>query len=143
VTIIDRIGDIAQARAKEAGEAADKLRYALCALLQGAPSEPGPNKRLTVRLNDNASIARAKEWTSLFDQRVQSVFFEAEFWSEAVGDEADHRRRWRERLRALATEVFSEAAEAAPRTEMRRIRAIARAKSLLEGQMRNWLEQLA
>jgi len=43
----------------------------------------------------------------------------------------------------VASDVFTEAAEAAPRTEMRRIRAIARGCSMLDGQMTNWLKEMA
>jgi hypothetical protein len=46
-------------------------------------------------------------------------------------------------LRALADTVFDEAAEAAPRTEMRRVRAISRGRSMLDGQMVKWLKEIA
>jgi len=38
--------------------------------------------------------------------------------------------------------VFDTAAEAAPRTEVRRIRAIARARSFLDGQMGKWMKDV-
>ena len=61
---------------------------------------------------------------------------------QARRGEAAHRTRWRERLRDIAGEVFAEAAEAAPRTEMRRIRAKARARTMLDAQMAKWLKEV-
>ena len=74
---------------------------------------------------------------------VDRTFFDRAFWDEAAGDTADHRLAWRERLRALAKIILVEAAEAAPRTEMRRVRAIARSRSMFDAQMSKWFKEIA
>ena len=141
--VFDRIGNVARTRTAEAGAAADKLRLALYALLQGAPSEDAKHKKIAIRLKDNASDDRARKWTSVFHARVDRLFFDAAFWMEVAEPDGDHRLAWRERLKAVAGEVFDEAAEAVPRTQVRRVRAVVRSRSLLDGQMHNWLKEVA
>ena len=135
VEVLDRIGDVAKARSDEAGEAGTRLRRALISLVQGGPEK--------ARLDDDAAGKKVDPWVRRFDARADRVFFDDAFWSEAANTAVNPRREWRERLRLLADNVFDEAAEAAPRTEMRRIRAIARAKSYLEGQMAKWIGEVA
>lgn len=132
---LDRIGDVAINRSKEAGEAGSRLRRSLISLVQGGPEQ--------ARFDDDAAAKKIAPWMARFDRWVDRGFFDDDFWSEAANTAADPRRKWRERLRALASEVFDEAAEAAPRTQMRRVRAIARARSYLEGQMNKWIGELA
>jgi CRISPR system Cascade subunit CasA len=135
VDVLDRIGDVARARSNDAGEAGKRLRRALISLVQGGPDQ--------ARLDDDAAGKKVDPWVRRFDTRADGVFFDDAFWLEAASKPGDHRRLWRERLRDMARDVFDEAAEAAPRTEMRRIRAIARAKSYLEGQMAKWIGEIA
>jgi CRISPR system Cascade subunit CasA len=45
-------------------------------------------------------------------------------------------------LRATASDVFETAAEAAPRTEIRRIRARVRARAFFDGQMGKWMQEV-
>lgn len=134
-TALDRIGDIARVRADEASDAGRKLRLALISLVQGGPEQ--------VRPDDDAAKKKVESWVERFDLVVDREFFERPFWNEAADDSEDHRRLWREWLRDRAREVFYDATEAAPRTDMRRVRAIARAKSLLEGVMKKWIEEVA
>ena len=132
---LDRVADVARTRADEAGEARLRLRRALILLVQGGPDQ--------ARLDDDAAAKKVEPWVRGFEQRVDREFFGDPLWNEAAGDDANHREAWRKRLRALACAVFAEAARAAPRTEMRRIRAIARARSMLDGQMTKWLKEVA
>jgi CRISPR system Cascade subunit CasA len=132
---LDRIGDIARTRSDEAGEARQRLRRALILLVQGGPDQ--------ARLDDDSAGKKVEPWVRSFEQRVDREFFGDPLWNEAAGDDANHRETWRKRLRELAREVFAEAAEAAPRTEMRRIRAIARARTMLDAQMAKWLKEVA
>lgn len=76
-----------------------------------------------------------------FDLAVDREFFGPPFWSEAAGDAGAHRSPWRKRLRAIASDVFNEAAEGAPRTDMRRVRARAVARGYLDGQMAKWIKE--
>ena len=52
-----------------------------------------------------------------------------------------HSRPWRVRLREIAREVFEEAAKAAPRTHVRRVRAYVRARSFLDAQLYRFVEE--
>jgi len=134
-TVLDRVGNVARIRSDEAAEAGRRLRRALFMLIQGGPDE--------VRFDDESAGRKAEPWVRRFDGLVDRVFFDAALWAEAANDDGDHRLVWRERLRALADTVFLEAAETAPRTEMRRIRAIARGRAMLDGEMAKWLREVA
>ena len=133
--VLDRVGFVAKTRSDEAGEAGRRLRRALILLVQGGPDQ--------ARLDDDAAGKKVDPWVRRFDGMADRIFFDDAFWAEAAGEAADHRRAWRERLRVLASTVFTEAAEAAPRTEMRRIRAKARARTMLDAGMAKWLKEIA
>lgn len=133
--VLDHIGHVAKVRSDEAGQAAQRLRRSLMMLVQGGPDQ--------ARLDDDASKKKVEPWMSRFDGRVDREFFGQPLWDEVAGDAAAPRRAWRERLRDLAGDVFGEAAEAAPRTAMRRVRAVARARSMLDAQMYKWLKEVA
>lgn len=131
---LDRVGSVAKVRSDEASEAGKRLRRALILLVQGGPDQ--------ARLDDDAAGKKVEPWVRRFDARVDREFFGEPLWDEAAGDAATPRTLWRTRLRVLAGEVFAEAAEAAPRTEMRRIRAIARARTMFDAQMAKWLKEI-
>lgn len=133
--VLDQVGDVARTRADEAGEAGRRLRRALISLVQGGPDQ--------ARLDDDAAGKKVAPWGRRFDALVDREFFDDALWAEAAGVPGNHRRAWRERLRGLAREVFADAADAAPRTEMRRVRAVARGRSMLEAQMSKWLKEVA
>lgn len=129
---LDRVGQVAQGRTDDAGEAGRRLRRALLALVQGGPSR--------VRLDDTAGSAKIAPWLAGFDRDVDRVFFDDAFWAE-VGYEAEApRRQWRVRLRETTSAVFDRAAEAAPRSDTRRIRARAVARNMLDGSMTRFVE---
>ena len=134
VQALDRVGQVAKVRSDEASEAGRRLRRALILLVQGGPDQ--------ARLDDDAAGKKVEPWVRRFDARVDREFFGEALWDEAAGDAKAHRTLWRDRLRKLAGEVFGEAAEAAPRTEMRRIRALARARTMLDAQMSKWLKEV-
>ncbi|HET9509729.1 MAG TPA: hypothetical protein VFO80_01140 [Sphingomonas sp.] len=131
---IERIGLVARKRADEAGEAGRRLRRALISLMQGGPD--------SARFDDEAAKKKSERWLVRFDDAVDDEFFDAPFWSEAAEDDGNHRLAWRTRLRVLADAAFEAAADAAPRTEVRRIRARARARSFLDGQMMKWMDEV-
>ena len=122
--ILYRTGTVTQERADEAGEMGRILRHALLALLRGG--------RDAVRLDDEAGLRKAASWQATYDGRVEAGFFDDAFWNEVAERDGPHRVPWRGRLRGIARAVLAEAAEAAPRTEVRRIRARAQASSLFE-----------
>lgn len=130
---LDGIGHVAGKRADEAGEAGRRLRRALISLVQGGPEQ--------ARLDDDAAKKKTERWLDQFNRMVDHDFFDADFWSEAASDDGNHRLKWRGRLRAMAGEVFEIAAAAAPRTEMRRVRAKARGRAVLDGQMGKWMKE--
>lgn len=133
--VLDRVGDVAKTRSDEAGEAGRRLRRALILLVQGGPDQ--------ARLDDDSAGRKVDPWVRRFEVMVDRVFFDGALWAEAAGDAGNHRLAWRERLRTLAGTVLADAAKAAPRTEMRRIRAIARSRTMLDAQMAKWLKEVA
>ncbi|MEH3037550.1 MAG: hypothetical protein PGN23_13855 [Sphingomonas adhaesiva] len=132
---LDRIGEVANTRANEAGEAGANLRRALISLVQGGTEK--------MRLDDDAAKKKVKSWIDQFDQTVDAEFFDRPFWDEISMATAgqNHRLLWRHRLRAIATDIFERAARWAPGTEVTRVRAYAQARSYLAGQMRKWVEK--
>ena len=111
------------------------MLYALLALLQGGPAK--------VRRDDKAAADKALPWLGAFDRDVDRVFFDEAFWAEVALEPAAHRRAWRERLRALASAAFEQAADAAPRTAERRVRARAVARNILDGLLARFVEDTA
>lgn len=130
---VERIGQVARTRADEAGDAGRQLRRALISLVQGGPEKARPD--------DDASKKKTERWIERFDDIVDAEFFDQPFWDEVAGGAANHRLPWRSRLHAIAGGVFECAAEAAPRTEARRLRARVRGRSFLDGQMRKWIRE--
>ena len=131
----DRVGLTARQRTEAAGEALNVLRRALRALFQGGPVE--------VRHDDDATNAKLAPFTRRFDAAVDAVFFDEAFWRAATergeGVEERHAWEWRDRLRAMARNVLLEAEAGAPRTAMRRHRALARARGVFEGRMKGFV----
>ncbi len=131
---LDQMGRIAKRRAEDAGKAKGALRRALFSLMQGGPDQ--------IRLDDVSSERKAGPWTGRFDVEVDRIFFDDSFWAEVDEEDGAHRQPWRKRLRDIACEVFDEAAEAAPRTDVRRTRARVRARRLLDGQLYRFVEEM-
>ena len=129
---LDRMGQVAETRAEEAGKARGCLRRALFSLMQGGPAQ--------VRLDDDASDRKSAPWTGRYEVAVDRIFFDNAFWSEVAEEPGPHRTPWRERLRGIARDVFEAAAEAAPRTEVRRLRAHVQARSFLDAQLHNFIK---
>jgi CRISPR system Cascade subunit CasA len=133
VDVLDRVGDVAKRRTQEAGEAARLLVQSLNQLFQGGP------KTKDVRGDDNSTKAKVEPWRGTFDDEVDARFFNEDFWSEYAGVGGDHRQKWRGWLATLTIKVFEDAYESAPRTEMRRLQAWARARSSLDGKLKSWV----
>ena len=133
--VLDRIGEVARTRSADAGDAGRWLRRALMVLIQGGPETP--------RLDDDSSARKADPWMRRFDALVDREFFGAPLWAEAAGTPGPHRQEWCTRLRALARTILDEAARSAPRTEMRRVRAIARSRGRFDAEMAKWLKEVA
>ena len=132
---LDRIGEVASGRSADAGDAARRLSGALLILVQGGPDTP--------RRDDESSKAKVRPWITRFDRTIDRSFFDTAFWAEVAGEAEAPRRFWRLRLHATAEAVFADAAQAAPRTAERRIRAQARARNVLEGSFKTFVEALA
>lgn len=135
IEVLDRIGDVAQRRAKDASEAGSRLRRALISLVQGGPEQ--------ARLDDDAAGKKIVAWMRRFDQLIDGDFFGEPFWAEAANAADAPQLAWRQHLRATARTVFDIASREAPRTEVRMIRAVARARTLLDASMSKWLKEIA
>lgn len=130
---LDRMGAVAKFRADEAGDVRLRLRRALLALVQG-----GPDK---VRLDDDAGGAKIEPWLRDYDLRIDRAFFDPPFWAEFESTAEPHRTLWRSHLRRVAGEVFERAADGAPRTDTRRVRARAVARNMLDGALNSYVRE--
>jgi len=130
----DGVPRAAKARRDEAKEAADILRHALRVLAQGGPAKP--------RHDDPATATRIARFEELFETDVDRVFFDTAFWDHAADEDemADHLGAWRRRLRDFAESALHTAEGALPRSELRRLRAVSRARSVFHGRMRRFFE---
>jgi CRISPR system Cascade subunit CasA len=135
-----RLGAVVGERREAAAQAQRILRHALFTLHQGGPSAD------KLRLDDEATAAEVRRWELVLDTAIDAAFFDAAFWDEvaAEGPQEDVRARfgppWRKRLRAMARDVLERALDGAPRTQMRRLRAKAKAVGLFEGRMAAFVE---
>ena len=131
----DRLRKRAQSQMRMAADAAGKaLRPALIILVQGGPAEPSWSKPS----NDSLTRPHLED----FDARVDRVFFDR-LWATLELDEAPARRSWAGVLADLARGVLAAAVERAPRSDLSRIMAHARARNLLEGSLHKQFPDLA
>lgn len=122
-----QLADRATEQVGRAGDAWGKaLRPALITLVQKGPEEPSWSKP------SNGSLVEPTQ--KEFDRAVDAIFFE-HLWRnlEKTADEAA--AAWARALADLARRLLEAAAAAAPRGEVRRIIAVARARNLLEAQL--------
>ncbi|MBB3982550.1 CRISPR system Cascade subunit CasA [Sphingobium fontiphilum] len=131
---LDRMGQVAQVRAVEAGEVRKRLRMATMSLMQGGPT--------SLRLDDDSSARKCETWLQSFELGVDRVFFDPAFWDEFEEAEGNHRLVWRTMLTGLANDVFEQAAEAAPRTDVRRVRAQAIARNMLDATLAAYIREV-
>lgn len=129
----DRLGTVAKTRRDDAGEAARYLRNALRVLAQGGP------ERAKMDLED--CNRRIQRFERQFDRMVDAAFFDSAFWDHAATEDPatedwPHLLAWRTRLAEMAEQALASAEAALPRGEMRRLRAVARARSALAGGLR-------
>ena len=123
----DRLSRVAKDRQDLAGEAAKILRHAIFKLAQGGPED--------VRFDDVPTKARLARYEGLFDLAVDRTFFDAAFWAHVEEEPGAHLALWSARLRDMAREVLRAAEAGLPRGDNRRLRAVARARSVFEGRM--------
>jgi CRISPR system Cascade subunit CasA len=135
VEVLDRVGDLAMRRTLEAGEAARVLARAISQFLQGGPEDRD------VRRDDSSTKAKVEPWSRAFHMLVDDEIFEASFWSELAGKKG-HRREWRAWLAATALEMFEQAFDDGPRSEMRRKQAWARARNYLDRRLSAWVKEI-
>lgn len=132
----DRLGQVAKARAERAGEAAQILRHALRVLAQGGPER--------AKADDDETNRRIARFERLFDRSVDRAFFDDAFWDHAAGDgpieeaNARHDPAWRDRLAEMAWEALEAAEAALPRSALRRLRAVSRARAVLAGRLKRF-----
>lgn len=136
---LDKIEDasaaqLAWARVEQASTVWGKaLRPALIVLHQGGPEEANWSNPATAKLVD--------AWQGAFDARVDAVFFPA-LWSALDLEQDAAALAWAEALSEIASDVFKQAANAAPERAERRFLAEARARDLLAGALRKHLPAL-
>ena len=128
----DRVATVARERQERAGEAAGILRHALRVLAQGGPEK--------ARADDDGTNVRITRFERLFDRDVDAAFFGEAFWAHAAatGEDAAHMAIWRAHLADMARTAFDGAVRAVPRSAMKRLRAEARARSVLDRRLRRF-----
>lgn len=90
--------------------------------------------------------ARIRRFERQLDATIDARFFDESFWDQVAFEGppetalARFAPGWSKMLRDEAARVLDEAVEAAPRTQMRRLRAVARARSIFDGRMRAFLD---
>jgi CRISPR system Cascade subunit CasA len=131
--VLDTLGVTAVKRSGEASEMGSRLRRSLIYLYQGAPEN--------IRYDDKSATKKVKPWEQSFNANVDAEFFDKAFWLEMEGATGPHRMDWRKRLADMARNIFQEAAAEAPRTEVKRIRAQAKARNMLESTLAKYIKE--
>ncbi len=127
----------AKGRIIQAGEAWSRcLRPALICLVQKGSGDIDWKK-----WNKPSNTALTAPWESRFNNVIDHLFF-PELWRALDWDDTQAEREWVRLLAREARRTLDAAAEASPRSEERRIIAIARARNLLEGSLRKHLPAL-
>ena len=118
----------AEGRVRDAGEVWSRcLRPALICLAQKGPAD--------IEWNKPSNAALTAPWAGRFDNVIDRLFF-PELWRALDWDDTQAEREWVRLLASEARRMLDAAAEASPRSEERRIIAIARARNLLESSLR-------
>jgi len=131
--LLDTMGATAVKRSGEASEMGSRLRRSLIYLYQGAPEN--------IRFDDKSATKKAEPWEQSFNANVDGEFFAEAFWLDMEGARGSHRMEWRKRLAEIARDTFQEAAAQAPRTEVKRIRAQAKARNMLESTLAKYIKE--
>jgi CRISPR system Cascade subunit CasA len=132
---LDRMCEVFAIGSVDAGQVGARLRLALLALVQGGPAD--------IRRDDKAGTKKIDPWMAGFDREVDRAFFDDLFWAEVERTAVAPRLAWRKQLRAIASATLDQAADAAPHTAERRIRARARALNLLDASLNAFVENTA
>ncbi|WP_230772803.1 hypothetical protein [Sphingomonas sp. Leaf4] len=130
---LDRIGKVAEERTIQAGVAAKYLRDSLMVLAQGGPDDP--------RLDDSSSRKKIDRYVDSFDDRVDDVFFDEQFWAEVANDPRNHLQEWRKRLCLLASVELDRAANAGLLGENHLLRARPKAQIKFNRNMSAWVKK--
>ena len=128
----------AEGRVRDAGDVMDHLRLALICLAQKGRADIKRNKRnkLVLRNKPSNAVRTVTDlWAGRFDNAIDRLFF-PELWRALDWDDTQAEREWVRLLAREARRMLAAAAEAIPRSEERRIIAIARARNLLESSLR-------
>ncbi|MDX2266441.1 MAG: type I-E CRISPR-associated protein Cse1/CasA [Hyphomicrobiales bacterium] len=134
-TEAEALARLANERVEVSGTVASKaLRPALIVLTQKGPEEPAWKKPANEPMTRDA-LAR-------FNAAVDETFFPALWRDLDLGTDEAREKAWANDLAAIARQTFVEALDAAPRSEVRRIIAEARARNMLESSLYKHLPSL-
>lgn len=125
--LVGVIGDIATARAADAGKVRTALQRSLQSLFQAGPDVTHGDEEVSVR--------KAERWLAHFDERIDQIFFETSFWMRVAGPSFTEDTMWLRKVSLIAKQVLEEANSDAPRRASARMRARARAEDRLKQQL--------
>ena len=131
---LDRVGQVAHKRLENVRSVQSILRQALFHLFRKGAVFSGAASA-QVDYKDKFSEAKIERWLVRFNADVDAAFFGSGFWEEVACAGAKHGPAWRQEVIGLAWAVLRLAGEAAPHSQVKRLRARADAEGLFRGRV--------
>lgn len=94
---------------------------------------PSISNLLSSGTDQRVEYDKVAPWINRFDQEIDHRFFES-LWSSVDMDSEEAKRKWEEILLDEAEKIFKEAERSTPITQLRRLRALSKARSMFYGQ---------
>lgn len=116
-----------------------KQRISLVEDVQRKVLRPALSSLLSSGTDQKVDYEKVKPWIVNFDQEIDQRFFES-LWASAEMDQEEATRQWEEILLEEAKKQFKQAERSTPIAQLRRLRAVSKARSMFYGQVHRVLE---
>lgn len=116
-----------------------RSRVALSSEVQKKILYPSLTAILNNGTDQKIDFEKVAPWINRFDSIIDQRFFEA-LWASVEMDQEEARQQWSAILYEEAEKIYKEAERSTPITQLRRYRAVSKARSMFYGQAKKVLE---
>ena len=116
-----------------------KQRISLVEDVQRKVLRPALSSLLSSGADQKVDYEKVKPWIVNFDQEIDRRFFES-LWASVELDQEEATLQWEEILLKEAEKQFKQAERSTPIAQLRRLRAVSKARSIFYGQVHKILE---
>ncbi len=100
---------------------------------------PSISSLLSSGTGERIDFEKVAQWINRFDQEIDRRFFES-LWASVEMEQEEATRQWEKILLEEAEKIFKEAERSTPIAQIRRLRAVSKARSMFYGQARKVFE---